>query len=325
MFLLKWKGLLRMIFVFIYNILLIVLYTIALSLTMNTYFKEKNYFFLMLSCYLLFYILDNVVIYMTEFLNNFALQYNEAFMNVPAAKTFIFMGNAIFFLLSVILLAKRKFLFLDYFSLTLLLVCMLFVPLIADNALKVWLYYLPNQLFSFYVGLRALSLAKNLQTEISQLSIRYLKRVGILAIIFSIAIILEDSYVIFNVDQYSSLTLKIYNRNVCEDIFSIIISSLVIYFFIHDYQSAHSITNQLETKEQKEEAYFHHFCQKYQFTKREEDIFRLLLQHKQNQEIADELYLSLGTVKAHVHNIFVKLNIKKRTQIKTLYEEQIKS
>lgn len=262
---------------------------------------------------------------MTEFLNNFALQYNEAFMNVPAAKTFIFMGNAIFFLLSVILLAKRKFLFLDYFSLALLLVWMLFVPLIADNALKVWLYYLPNQLFSFYVGLRALSLAKNLQTEISELSIRYLKRVGILAIIFSIAIILEDSYVIFNVDQYSSLTLKIYNRNVCEDIFSIIISSLVIYFFIHDYQSAHSTTNQLETKEQKEEAYFHRFCQKYQFTKREEDIFRLLLQYKQNQEIADELYLSLGTVKAHVHNIFVKLNIKKRTQIKTLYEEQIKS
>lgn len=169
-----------MIIVFIYNILLIVLYTIALSLTMNAYIKEKRKFFLVLSCYLFFYILDNIIIYMTEFLNNFALQYNEAFMNVPAAKTFIFMGNAIFFLLSVILLANQKFYFLDYFSLALLLVWMLFIPLMADNALKVWLYYLPNQLFSFYVGLRALSLARGMQTKISEVPNRYLKWVGTL-------------------------------------------------------------------------------------------------------------------------------------------------
>ncbi|MDN6270334.1 MAG: LuxR C-terminal-related transcriptional regulator, partial [Tetragenococcus koreensis] len=261
--------------------------------------------------------------YMTEFLNNFALQYNEAFMNVPAAKTFIFMGNAIFFLLSVILLANQKFYFLDYFSLALLLVWMLFIPLMADNALKVWLYYLPNQLFSFYVGLRALSLARGMQTKISEVPNRYLKWVGSLAIIFSIAIILEDSYVIFNVDQYSSLTLKIYNRNVCEDIFSIIVSLLVIYFFIHDYQSTRLSGNPTTHKEQNETTRFYLFCQKYQFTQREQDIFKLLLQNKQNQQIADELYLSLGTVKAHVHNIFVKLGIKKRAQIKVLYEQEV--
>ncbi|GEQ49174.1 response regulator transcription factor [Tetragenococcus koreensis] len=312
-----------MIIVFIYNILLIVLYTIALSLTMNAYLKEKKKFFLALSCYLLFYILDNIIIYMTEFLNNFALQYNEAFMNVPAAKTFIFMGNAIFFLLSVVLLADQKFHSLDYITLVLLLMWMLFIPLMANSALKVWLYYLPNQLFSFYVGMRALNLAKKFQHKTSEVTYLYLKRIGILAIIFSIAIILEDSYVIFNVDQYSSLTLKIYNRNVCEDIFSIIISSFVIYFFIHNYQLSSSFNEQAKTKEQKEAAHFQAFCQNYQFTQREQDIFKLLLQNKQNQEIADELYLSLGTVKAHVHNIFVKLSIKKRTQIRTLYEQEI--
>jgi len=290
---------------------------------MNAYTKENNKFFLVLSCYLLFYILDNVIIYMTEFLNNFALQYNEAFMNVPAAKTFIFMGNAIFFLLSVVLLVKQRFHFLDYFSLALLLVWMLFTPLMPNSALKVWLYYLPNQLFSFYVGIRALSLTKVRQSKTSKVTFLYLKRIGILAIIFSIAIILEDSYVIFNVDQYSSLTLKIYNRNVCEDIFSIIISYLVIYFFIHDYHPSILKKGDITVQKQNEKEHFELFCQKYQFTQREQDIFKLLLQNKQNQEIADELYLSLGTVKAHVHNIFVKLNIKKRTQIKMLYEQEI--
>ncbi len=57
------------------------------------------------------------------------------------------------------------------------------------------------------------------------------------------------------------------------------------------------------------------FCQDHQFTQRETEIFILLLSHRTNQEIADQLFLSLGTVKTHVHNIFIKLDIKKRTQI----------
>jgi DNA-binding CsgD family transcriptional regulator len=50
-------------------------------------------------------------------------------------------------------------------------------------------------------------------------------------------------------------------------------------------------------------------------------VFELLLFHRTNQEIADQLFLSLGTVKTHVHNIFIKLDIKKRTQIFPLFEE----
>ncbi|MCB4987754.1 LuxR C-terminal-related transcriptional regulator, partial [Streptococcus mutans] len=40
-----------------------------------------------------------------------------------------------------------------------------------------------------------------------------------------------------------------------------------------------------------------------------QDICQLLLEHKQNQEIAKELYLSVGTVKTHIHNIYIKMAI----------------
>ncbi len=46
--------------------------------------------------YLAFFIFDNTIIYMTEFLNSFAQSYDQAFMSAPAVKTIIFMGNAFF-------------------------------------------------------------------------------------------------------------------------------------------------------------------------------------------------------------------------------------
>ena len=61
------------------------------------------------------------------------------------------------------------------------------------------------------------------------------------------------------------------------------------------------------------------FYEKLHLTEREQEIFSLLLEHKSNQEIADQLYLSVGTVKTHVHNIFMKLEITKRNQLFEVY------
>ena len=56
-------------------------------------------------------------------------------------------------------------------------------------------------------------------------------------------------------------------------------------------------------------------------TSRESEVLLLLLQNKNNQEISRELYISMGTVKSHIHNIFAKLNVTKRNQVKLLYTE----
>lgn len=62
------------------------------------------------------------------------------------------------------------------------------------------------------------------------------------------------------------------------------------------------------------------FCREYQLTTREQDIFKLLLENKNNTEISESLFISLGTVKAHVHNIFSKLEVSKRHQLIEKYE-----
>ena len=51
-----------------------------------------------------------------------------------------------------------------------------------------------------------------------------------------------------------------------------------------------------------------------ELTKRENEILMLIAEGKSNQEIADELFITLKTVKTHVSNILAKLEVEDRTQ-----------
>ncbi|MCZ0756937.1 response regulator transcription factor [Anoxybacillus sp. J5B_2022] len=51
-----------------------------------------------------------------------------------------------------------------------------------------------------------------------------------------------------------------------------------------------------------------------QLTSREMEVLLLIAQGKTNQEIAEELFISLKTVKVHVSNILAKLDVQDRTQ-----------
>ena len=53
----------------------------------------------------------------------------------------------------------------------------------------------------------------------------------------------------------------------------------------------------------------------YNFTKRELEIVRLVIQGKTNAEIEAELFISLKTVKSHLYNIYRKLKVKNRLQL----------
>ncbi|MEO7991444.1 MAG: LuxR C-terminal-related transcriptional regulator [Chryseolinea sp.] len=49
-------------------------------------------------------------------------------------------------------------------------------------------------------------------------------------------------------------------------------------------------------------------------SKRELEVLQLMSQGFSNQEIADKLFISLNTVKTHSSNLFLKLEVKRRTQ-----------
>ena len=49
-------------------------------------------------------------------------------------------------------------------------------------------------------------------------------------------------------------------------------------------------------------------------SKREHEVLELMAQGHSNQEIADKLYVSVNTVKTHLGNLFLKLEVSRRTQ-----------
>jgi len=53
-------------------------------------------------------------------------------------------------------------------------------------------------------------------------------------------------------------------------------------------------------------------------TKQEQNIVALILEDKSNKEIAEALFVSVSTIKTHVNNIFKKLKVQSRDEIKNL-------
>lgn len=53
---------------------------------------------------------------------------------------------------------------------------------------------------------------------------------------------------------------------------------------------------------------------KLNLSTREYEVLQLLVKGHSNAEIAEKLFLSLSTIKTHVSNLFVKLDVKSRTQ-----------
>lgn len=69
------------------------------------------------------------------------------------------------------------------------------------------------------------------------------------------------------------------------------------------------VTGKLMTKVRSNDAPLHEHL-----TEREREVLLLMARGKTNQEIADELFLSIKTVKVHVSNILAKLDVQDRTQ-----------
>jgi two-component system NarL family response regulator len=57
-------------------------------------------------------------------------------------------------------------------------------------------------------------------------------------------------------------------------------------------------------------------------TKREKEILNLISEQKTNQEIAEILYISSGTVRVHIHAILHKLGVSDRKQAIAIHNDQ---
>lgn len=133
-----------------------------------------------------------------------------------------------------------------------------------------------------------------------------------------------------------SLFQKLPSRNFTDlyrTLFNLIISAWFIQFCQREYEAhtsmpfKHAFQSQPAAPESAEEDdliagspdQLESFRALYELTERETEILKLILAGKSNQEISDALFITVGTVKAHVHSIFGKLDVSRRSQLMTLF------
>ncbi len=68
-----------------------------------------------------------------------------------------------------------------------------------------------------------------------------------------------------------------------------------------------------------------HVFAEYNISKREQEVIDLISRGKSNLEISNHLYISLSTVKLHIHSIYRKLNIKNRVQLSNFIRNSVKN
>ncbi|MCH7413794.1 helix-turn-helix transcriptional regulator [Belliella sp. R4-6] len=54
-------------------------------------------------------------------------------------------------------------------------------------------------------------------------------------------------------------------------------------------------------------------------SRKEKEVLNLILQNKSNQQICDELFISLSTLKSHINHIYHKMEVSKRQEIIALF------
>lgn len=360
----------------IYNVLLHILYCIPIVCALIIFRNTKQKIYLYFVGMFFFYSLENLIIFLTEYSEKFALSYNKIIMTVPTIRTIIY-TITLFCLLQIItntLTQKNNIPLI--IILALIIVFLLFIPMMEESALKAFLYYLPSQMYYFIISIYGISCFKKTKVAINDHIRKDFMHALQCVALFSIIIVLEDYYVIFHVDSYQANMIHINNRSYSENVMTIILALICIRMLtkiiselmVHssydvtescrmyspeaNAASGHSIAyaendpepvknetsvetvspttanspavtsaSQSVSEEDTDYSKFYLFCKEYQLTTREQDVLKLLLDDMNNTEISEALCISIGTTKAHIHNVYAKVDVKRRRDLMQIYEE----
>lgn len=334
-----------------YSTLLIIAYTsvVAFTLCMTILYRQRIGYPIM--GIFLFFLLDALVIDLTEFVPVFSEWYNRLFLQTPSIKTVIYLGIAF---CSMAFYTTQKGGTVGPFHVmivALLGLWYIFIPLTGMNATSVYLYYIAYQIFAIFACIYALRDIPRIE-GVPFGRRGFLRLIMWVTIAFSLCVIAEDTYVIFRVDSYTQGNIHIYDRNRCEDLMRLTYVGIFYAYVLRIFHAgeinpadflfggrvaaadpaaaeapAAAVTaggagsaapapapeTDVEYKRMK-------FARQLGLTERELEVFTLLLAGQNNQEISSRLTVSMGTVKAHVHNIYQKADVTRRYELVRMYE-----
>ena len=243
-------------------------------------------------------------------------------ITMPVLRTFVATASQAFiWLIAMDLLDKHSKKQFVIPVATFLLSELLIIVAVPYGPIHQWLYYTMRQVFLVFVGLYIFWTArKSTQVELKARVNNQRKHLIIGAILVG-CIVAEDFYNILIVPMSlapSWLQLYLSERNFSENVFACYFAILLIIYAYHvlsiRMQEAPEEKNVSDLDRHIEEQ-MPFYRNAYKLSNRETEVMRLVVLGKSNQEIADELFLAVGTVKTHIHNILVKTEQQNRTTL----------
>ena len=193
------------------------------------------------------------------------------------------------------------------------------VPGIEDSMRK-WILYSLRQFF--FLGTSLYFWLKYLGIDSPVDKMRYRRKVPIMLTFTALTflILLEDSAVmLFPRDpaQYDGFLMEFfYRRNIAEIILFLCIIGYAVSDAIHALELKRDRppdSPELHQRQMREALPY--FAKHYELSLREEEILGYMLDGMSNQQIAQLLQVTIGTVKTHTHHIFKKVGVPNRVDL----------
>lgn len=295
-----------------YNIILTILLTIVVTGFYVVYMRNRERGFLFLSLFYFLMIIDNSVVYLSEFSQSFEALY----------ETNDILYIVIYLIYFGIIMTSRLIisdLFNDKFS-TMEKRFTIIVPLV----ILVLFIYTPFQIgefvvhFSFFTALSYIAYRayKNIDHNTDKFDEKILKKYRIF--MFSILILsvigIVDNAIYFleyyNDQNLTSVTLEY--RTIAFDIIKLLVCIVGIVILHNILKSLFAMKDMGEKSKSKK---LEDFCIEYSLTTRQREIIELIIEGYSNKEIGSKLNITEGTVKTHIYNIFKKIDISSRNQL----------
>lgn len=186
------------------------------------------------------------------------------------------------------------------------------------GAFRQWIYYTTRQIFLLFVFGYAYCVYRKSDDAVFKIRLQRYKKGSLILLGLIFCIVAEDTMNILLLPfgiMPDWLPMYLSERNFSENVFMLVLAYYLlkkIYATLSIRMAEPPSPGPADNLQWQIEEQMSRFAKRYGLSKRETEILELILEGKTNQEIADELFLALGTVKTHVHNILKKCGLKSR-------------
>lgn len=315
-------------FFFFYTLGILVVFIVTAVLAIAAFASSGRKLFVYASGAFICYAIEMVEIFFNEYLQqNIAFTIAEYYtITMPVLRTIIATASQTFIWATVLRALDKHSNELLMIPPTCFLVAeTLILCIMPTGPIMQFVYYSVRQVFLFFVLGYIVFTYHRMTDQNQRMRLWRFRWHLVITAVLLVCVAAEDYYNILIAPMNtapSALMLYLSERNISENILACYLAIMLIRYAFNvlsiRLKEAPDL-NEVNDLERHVNEQMEFFCAKYKLSKREAEVLRLVILGKTNQEVAQELFLALGTVKTHVHNIMVKTECRNREDLTKVF------